>query len=235
MFKVSKTMHMMILMTFTIVFVIVYMYYMIRDVRKMYNDVKKQNEQIDTLKKSVDEIQSNITMISTTIQNQVPPEILMSQFMPHMMPPGVPMGHMEQMGFVQMSDMMPISHQQTQSQQQKEDDIESVKTEDIKKLIPDDIEDEIDIDQQTSKNKKQSSVDMKQDNEDVCQETNVHDIDNDIDIDIEKEISSSQQSLNEESLKKLKFDELKDLCKKMNLSAKGTRDTLIERILQANQ
>lgn len=220
MFKLSKTMHMMILMTFTIVFVVVYMYYMIRDVRKMYEEVKKQGQEIETIKKSYSELQTNINTLANTLNT--PPPMMPADAAMFMATQfgGGPNGNNGMMHF-NIQEMMQQEVQDIQSvqgvqgvqgfqgeeaqkqQETADDEIESVVTEDIKKLIEDEDKEEI----------------------------KENDIEQEILNDIENH--DSKKTLYElDALKKMKIDEIKDICKSLGIVTKGTRDTLISKIME---
>lgn len=167
MFKLNKSTHMMILMTFTIVFVVVYMYYMIRDVKKIYIEVKKHGQDITALQKLSTEVQELKGLVAAlSMQPPVPHDPV---YIPQLVPAPPPVCQ------------VPIPT-----------DAESVATEDIKKLVEDDdAEEEVPVP------------------EDVVEETP-----------------------SEEQVKKMKFEELKDLCKKYNISTKGTKESLTAKILE---
>lgn len=237
MFKLSKSMHMMIILSFTVVFVAVYLYYMIKDVRKMYNEVKKHTQEIDTLKKSFDDIQTNITSLATTLS--APNAILNSQdqiafqnsqvnFTPEIV---------QHYSKHIMENQSPIDIQH--NNHSYEDDIASVETEDIKKLIEDDREDDTNINIQKEERDVNDDILIMNDfNNDVMQsqsleEENIDKMLEETTEDTIEEDGNIQPIYTESSLKKMKFDELKDICKKMSISTKGTRDVLIGKILEA--
>jgi hypothetical protein len=51
MFKLDKNTHMMVLFTFSLIFIVVYLYYTITDVRKMQKEVKRLSDELLKLQK----------------------------------------------------------------------------------------------------------------------------------------------------------------------------------------
>lgn len=182
MFKLNKATHMLILMTFTIVFVVVYMYYMIKDVKKIYAEVKAQGTEIANLKSLASEVQEVKGLVSGLLSTP-PPMVTEAMFMQQFMPMPAPAP--------QSNNIKPVVVEEAP----KDDDVDSVATEDIKKLVEDDEE---------------------------AQETATEAIPQ-----VENVVPD------EESLKKMKLDDIKEVCKKMGISTKGTRDSLVSKILEA--
>lgn len=220
MFKLNKSTHMMILTTFTLVFVVVYMYYTIKDVKKMYSEVKKNTQDIQALQslvKEVKDVKNAVDVVSQQVMNSMtPPQPqIMVQHHPHF---GVP----PEM-FVQQHQMSVMVEKLGEVCDVKaaapcgnngDDDVESVSTEDIKKLI--DTGDEAEETGETAET--EETGETGESNMTQQQST-------------PSTLESPFDGLSEDVLKKRKFDEIKDICKKMGLSAKGTREALISRIL----
>ena len=202
MFKLNKSTHMLILMTFTIVFVVVYMYYTIKDVKKMYTEVKKHEQDIQNLQKldgDIKEIKNVLSMIMGS--GPVPDQIIMphNATAVHYAPPP-PQQHAT-------SKQCNVPPPPPDSQMA---DDASIATEDIKKLVDDDdlIDEEPEL--------------VPQDDPKCA--TTVQESPNDMQV-------QSADDYTEEQLKKMKFDDLKDIAKKKNISIKGTRESLITRIM----
>lgn len=206
MFKLNKSTHMLILMTFTIVFVVVYMYYTIKDVKKMYAEVKKHEQEIQNLTKLEHEVKEMKGVIGMVMSGgmiaPVPPE----QFM--MAAQHVPVAPAPASKF-------PNSRPPPQSQQSQSviaDDV-SVATEDIKKLVDDD----------DAEDNTQDIIEEFADEAPKHESVSVNEVTSDV--------SAQGGDFTEEQLKKMKFDDLKEIAKKKNISIKGTRDSLITRIM----
>lgn len=186
MFKLNKSTHMLILMTFTIVFVVVYMYYMIRDVKKIYAEVNKHGQDIASLQKVSNEIQE----IKNVIASLSAPTLMTAE--PIFMPPFPPQPIHPSETHCQIPSAAPVATvKETEPKEDThEDDIASTTTEDIKKLVE-----------------------------------GVDDAD-------EPSVEEQVNQLTEEQVKKMKFEEIKDLCKKFNISTKGTKESLAAKILE---
>lgn len=184
MFKLNKATHMLILMTFTIVFVVVYLYYMIRDVKKIYAEVKTHTTELANLKSLAAEVQEIKTVVSG-LASSPPPAITEAMFLQQFIPQPPPAPPSVKPDVV-ISEKAVV-----------DDDIESVATDDIKKLVEDD------------------------------EEPEVHDNDEIIKADLKQDAPFT-----EDSLKKMKMDEIKEICKKQGITIKGTRESLIAKILQ---
>jgi len=187
---------MMILMTFTLVFVVVYMYYTIKDVKRIYGEVKKNTQDIQALQSLTNDVKN----MKGTIEMMNQGMLAQSQFNVCSIP------------FPDMSQQVFVPPPPPQHVSDIKDDAESVATEDIKKLVRDDDDDD--------ENEEIGVVDDVGDIGDIVNET--------AGVVVEP---VQTQVISEESLKKLKFEELKDVCKKMGISIKGTREALISRIL----
>ena len=182
MFKLNKTTHMMILMTFTIVFVVVYIYYVIRDVKKIHGDVKKQSVEITGLASEIQEIKSVVSgMLASP-----PPLQMMPMPVPVPMPTPAPVK-------VPVAVAVAVA---VEKDEDEEEDVASVATDDIKKLVEDEEEPEAEAGEEA-----------------------------------DTEVASAD-AFTEEQLKKLKLDEIKEICKNLGVNAKGNRDVLIARILE---
>ena len=171
MFKLNKYLHMLILMTFTIVFIVVYLYYIVRDMKRMYQDFKKQAADVQTLQAAVNEIKGAVEMV---LCGGAAPVVAVTTAS---MPPAA------------IANM----------------DTESVESEDIRKLIEDGDDDEVADEQQPAA---ASQPDEQQ-----------------------APPPEEQPPLTKDEVMSMKLDQLKEVCKMNNISIKGSRETLINRIL----
>jgi hypothetical protein len=177
MFKLNKYLHMLILMTFTIVFIVVYLYYIVRDMKRMYQDFKKQAADVHTLQATVSEIKSAMEMV-------------MYGAAPAAAAAAIAVTATEAAQVTPSPTTNHISN----------DDTESVESEDIRKLVEDGDDAEEDVPAQAP-------------------------------TAIEEEVAADEHPLTKDAVMSMKLDQLKEVCKKNNLSAKGSRETLITRIL----
>ena len=84
MFKINKSVHVMILLTFAIIFIVIYMYYTINDVKKLGLEMKKNSQDIqnivstlNNLNKSIHELKvssSQLNQIKQVVTSPVPDE-----------------------------------------------------------------------------------------------------------------------------------------------------------------
>ena len=179
MFKLNKYLHMLILMTFTIVFIVVYLYYIVRDMKRMYQDFKKQAADVQTLQATVSDIKSAVEMVmygtgSTPVAAAVAVTTVCAAANEAVSIPSATIANI---------------------------DTESVESEDIRKLVEDG-DDEV-------------AQDKEEANEGAPAPSQ----------------PDEQLPLTKDEVMSMKLDQLKEVCKKNNISIKGSRETLIQRIL----
>lgn len=193
MLKLNKSVHFNILCIFAIVFVCVYLYYTITDVKKIAVETKKNAQDVQnlitsiaTLTKEVSELKKKAAVCAVgggagmaackLPVMDVTPKVVVSDAVP-----GEP----------------PAAAQ----------DNESVNTDDVKNLLgdipDDDDEGHVDVEDDILE-----SVSLKQEPKDY-------------------------KMMSEEELKKEKYEDLKDYCRRVNMSIKGNKEALIQRILLA--
>ena len=177
MFKLNKYLHMLILMTFTIVFIVVYLYYIIRDMKRMYQDFKKQAADVQTLQATVSEIKSAVEMVLYGTGTAPAAAAIAVTTVCAPAPEAV--------------SMPPAAIDNI--------DTESVESEDIRKLVEDG-DDEV-----AEEAKEEAKEDASSD--------------------------EPEHPLTKDEVTSMKLDQLKQVCKKHNISTKGSRETLINRIL----
>lgn len=220
MLKLNKSVHFNILCIFAIVFVCVYLYYTISDVKKIAVETKKNSQDVQnlitsiaTLTKEVGELKKKAAVCTMTggacavvggaaaaaascklpVMN-VTPKVVVSDAVPGE-PPAAGAAH---------------------------GDNDSVNTDDVKNLlgdIPDDDE-------------------VGGDDDDGLVEQMVMGGSCDVEDDILESVTLKQEPkdyklMSEEDLKKEKYEDLKDYCKRVNLSFKGNKEAIIQRILLA--
>jgi len=100
----------------------------------------------------------------------------------------------------------------------EDEDEDEVSSEDLKKIINDaDSEDEGDA---------AASVQ----DEDVESDVPIDKVHNDADAPVEETESTLEKPLSAEDLKKMKYDEIKELCKQKGVTVKGSKDVLVEKL-----
>jgi hypothetical protein len=158
MMKLNKTVHIMILLTFAIVFVVIYLYYTINDLKKLSVETKKNAQ----------DIQSVVTTLNAL--NKAINDLRIKESTVVVKPVSVPI----------------VFDQEEQDEEEEEED--EMTHDDIKNILLEEIEEE-----------------EEEEEEEVNEETD---------------------------LTLLKLDQLKQLCKDKNLSMKGTKHQLIERLTE---
>lgn len=190
MFKLDKNTHMMVLFTFSLIFIVVYLYYTITDVRKMQKEVRRISDELLKLQTKTPEPPVQSKPIPSPVPTQAPAPA----------PPPVPI--------VECKQVEPDA----------EDD-ESVLTEEIRETLECTDDEEADIDLQAIINSSDNVVGTVV--EPVAVETLV------------EPVVVSEVVIDEAEILQMKYDDLKDLCKKRNLSQKGAKDVLIKRLLES--
>ena len=179
-------------MTFTIVFMVVYLYYIVRDMKRIYQDCKKQGAEIQSLQAMVNDIKGVVEMAlcqggggPAPGPAPVPPPIKTDSVTvtPPVVPAQSPAGSPAPITVTDLpSEASPTAFVDT----------ESVGSEDIRKLVEEgEIED--------------------------------HEA---MDADAEPALA-----LTKDDVVNMKYDQLKEFCKKNNMSIKGSREALINKIL----
>ena len=206
MLKLNKSVHFNILCIFAIVFVCVYLYYTIIDVKKIAVETKKNAQDVQnlitsiaTLTKEVSELKKKaagvcavggggagaaVASCKLPVMN-VTPKVVVSDAVP-----GEPLAGV---------------------------DNESVNTDDVKNLLGDIPDDDDEVDGVV-----EPVVDGGCDVEDDILES----------VTIKQE-PKDYKLMSEDELKKEKYEDLKDYCRRINLSIKGNKDAIIQRILLA--
>lgn len=221
MLKLNKSVHFNILCIFAIVFVCVYLYYTIADVKKIAVETKKNSQDvqnlitsISTLTKEVTELKKRCSVVGGAcavvggaaaaascklpVMN-VTPKVVVSDAVP-----GIP------------ATVAGAAH-----------DADSVNTEDVKNLLGDIPDDDEDCGDDDDDGLVEQVVGVEL-GEGGC----------DVEDDILESVTMKQEPkdyklMSEEELKKERYEDLKDYCKRINLSFKGTKDAIIQRILMA--
>jgi hypothetical protein len=219
MFKIDKSTHMMIMFTFAIVFVVVYLYFTITDVRKMQRDMVRLSEEVLNLQKML-------------IKQQQPTQLV--QQVPKVQLPKVEVS------------------EKTHSNEIVPEDEDSVVTEDIRAALEcsDDADDEHELETATDETAPLASAAEEQQAEaeaeaeaeaqaQVEEEAEIKSVHSGIDephfeFNIksvsENEFPSTKLSVDE--IKALKYDELRQQCRAHDLHSKGTKDSMIQRLIE---
>lgn len=199
--KLNKTTHLMILFTFAIVFIVIYLYYTIGDVKKMSSEVKRLTADVSRLNQDVQNILGNLKVGVPTC-NVPAVQQKPQQVQPVVVQPVVPQP-------VKAPVQQPAVVNDSESDDE-DDDASSVNTEELKKII-NDVEEDVEEDDEEGV--------------DEAEKISVEDGGN---------TEAPKTSVpSEEQLKKMKYDDLKEVCKAHGVSTKGTKDQLISKLLSA--
>lgn len=216
--KLNKTTHLMILFTFAIVFIVIYLYYTIGDVKKMNSEVRRLVSDVSKLNQDVQNILAMMPKIPSTASNlQIPTghsapqssgsaaaQVVPAQSQPQVQVTAKP---------VQVSKPVvsaPVKQVLPPVDDDEEDEASSVNTEELKRII-NDVDDEVHDD---------NDVEVEKSLEKSIEETLEH---------TESVVSDPLPS--EENLKKLKAEEIKDLCRARGLSTRGSKEQLIAKLV----
>jgi len=184
----NNSVHFSILTIFAIVFVCVYLYYTICDIKKIAVEVKKQGQDIINIVTSLSTITKELSELKKRSGGSCAKPIIN----------------------VTPQPQVTIS---TAEVLEDVDDSDSIDTADVKNLLSD-IPDEDDV----------ANVDENDDDD-------VLDADAVAVIETSTVAAKTFKELSPEELKNESYDDLKEYCRSNGLSAKGTKDVLIKRIL----
>jgi hypothetical protein len=216
MFKIDKGTHMMIMITFAIVFVVVYLYFTITDVRKMQREIVRLSEEVSSLQKHHLHIK----------QQQHPEQTQQTVHVPK----------------VEINEKPAVSPVVDDG-----DDSESVVTEDIRATLEcsddeeQDIEPHQEVEQDFDESKEQvdHEVEKSKETNNETEEAEIKSVHSNIDephfefnIKSVSENEFPSAALSVEDIKSLKYDELREQCKIQGLSTRGTKENMIQRLVE---
>lgn len=205
MIKLNKTTHLMILFTFAVVFVVVYLYYTINDVKKLNAEVKKlsadvvkMNQDMQNIISTVSAFNKDVWDLKAGVPSNVNNLLVKTQTAPA--PSTVATSAAAAPTMVDNQSTKKQSVIDEIDLDSDDDDNTSVNTEELKKII----------------NENDHS-----DDEDTEQA---------VEAIVDKKVDVVEQADTTDDLKKKKYDDLKELCKTKGLSTKGSKDQLIARL-----
>lgn len=197
MIKIDKSTHLMILFTFALVFITVYLYYVISDIRKLQAEVKRINEESESRKQvTAKEIESLTTVVMQLSKNAKAQKSTVVETVE--VPPVCVMPQVKEIPVPKSDITVPESV--------TVDDNDSVVTEDIRETLNCDSDSEYEY----TSNDASAAVDI----------SSV----------IEPNLSSNDDLPSVDDIQSLKYEELKDLCKTYNLSTKGNKEAIMNRV-----
>lgn len=235
MFKLDKNVHLLILLCFALIFVVIYLYYTILDVRKLQKELVKSNDELNALKGSLSKYDAMTKEVEALKGKLGVPVISLSKDVS----PGTKEHSANPIPIVQVAAVQVPTPQAQNAGASKDDD--SVTTDEIRDTLDctDDEDEDVGM---TVPPPPSPSVDV-----DVI-EKRVQDIDgndDDDDDDIDEEgiietilaatdkVESEQRgTITISDIQQMKYDDLREFCKKNNINTKGTKDILIKRICE---
>lgn len=208
MIKFNKSTHLMILFTFAIIFVVLYLYYTINDVKRMSNELKKITSDVQKINLDIQGLNGALNNLNLATNNLIVQKQSHQNTTASVQVVAKPVNNSQSCQIKQSSTAL-INDLEDDDE---DDDATSVNTEELKNIINEnDGEEE---EEKSSESEKKESI-IPTDGVSDADESD----DND-DLKLEETVD----------FHKLKYEELKDLCKKKGISTKGTKDQLISKL-----
>ena len=192
MIKINKVTHISLLFTFAVVFISVYLYYTIVDVKHLKREVKKIMDDVGGLTKLATELTKRITDTMNINEH-----------------------------LVRELNKLVVKYPSKQDNEQLDDDVDdetSINSEQVKNMLVNDEDDNESI--------SVASSGKQNEDDDKTVDGDIKDI-----LDEEEGVAEVIIPKKPEELKALKYGDLKDLAKSLNLSQNGTKDVLTKRII----
>jgi hypothetical protein len=195
----------MILVAFAIIFIVLYLYYTINDVKKISNELKKLSTDIQKINLDIQGLNSSLNNINLATNNLI---IQKQSLTP-------PPTSLQVLSKNNQANQV-IFHHDDEDEDDDEDDATSVNTEELKKII-NDTDETIPPELEDTK--------LKSTPENIKKDSNEEDQDDNFD-----NIEKIDTTLEKPDLHKLKYEDIRDLCKRKGISSKGTKDQLISKL-----
>jgi hypothetical protein len=211
--KFNKLTHLTIVVVLAIVFIVVYLYYTIRDVKKIHNEVQKLTANITDMNTSITNITSTLIPLLSSSQNQTQ----------RLNQRDVVLEGGEQCAYVPTTDNVV-------------DDESSVNSQELKTIMEtiEDEEKEVVTETQQYINDVANLDDIKDVEEMINEEQTLKDAPKTLDITKVMEVTETTSTdfsvLSVDELKKVSYEQLRKYCKNNDINYKGTKDVLIYRI-----
>lgn len=208
--KFTKMTHLSIIVVLAIMFIVVYLYYTISDVKKMHNEVSKLSQDIEKMNQSIVNITGTIMPLLTTGPSTYPfqdatPSVLVCAASPS-----------------------PQQHTDIDAGIDSVSSVASQELNTIMETIDDEQDEENDVQPLLTK-----SIDITQipTISAPVQATETHDV-----VSLDEIVAPALQNstdlstLSLDDLKKVSYEDIRKYCKAQNISHKGSKDVLIYRI-----
>lgn len=222
MIKFNKSTHLMILFTFAIIFVVLYLYYTINDVKRMSNELKKITSDVQKINLDIQGLNgalNNLNLATNNLIIQKQPQQISSVVVKPVNSQSS--GAKNDSSCQKQSPSALINDLEDDDE---DDDATSVNTEELKNII----NENDDVEEETSEvEKKKESVIPIDDVSDDDESDDNDDLELEATSALLKSVATPIETID---FHKLKYEELKDLCKKNGISTKGTKDQLISKL-----
>lgn len=215
--KFNKLTHLTIIVVLAIIFIVVYLYYTIRDVKKIHNEVQKLTANITDMNTSISNITSTLIPLLNSSQNQT---------------------HRPNQRDVVLEggDQCAYVVDNSQKTGNVVDDESSVNSQELKTIMEtiEDEEKEVVTETQQYINDVANLDDIKDVEEMLDEEQTLKDAPKTLDITKVMEVAETTNEdfclLSLDELKKVSYEQLRKYCKNNGINYKGTKDVLIYRI-----
>lgn len=231
MLKLNKGLHFNILTIFAIVFVCVYLYYTISDLKKVAVEVKKHTQDITNIATSLATLNKHIEDLkkkgsaSTSESCRVVPKVTVTAATVTASDKGK--GVSASPITNSADDVLSYDTKvDDEEEAEEEEDNDSVSTNDVKNLLSS-IPDEHDADDENDDN---DDVDVEVEEDVLVAVENTLNTEPVTETSSVVSVPKSYKDLSVDELKQQSYDDLKKYCKDNGLSTKGTKDVIIQRI-----
>lgn len=211
--------HLSIFVVLSIVFIVVYLYYTISDVKKVHAEVKKITQDVEALSKSISNITTSI-MPLLTVPSPSQPQYSQAEFVSAVVQPAVTVVENVQ------------SHGSIKQQEVAVDDVSTADSEEIQNLM-----ETIDDEEKTQEEETSEEVVVTKEEPEPVAETPANIDISKLDVTDTQTVESSVsatvdlRTLSVEDLKtKVSYEDMRRFLKSMNMNVKGTKEVLIQRI-----
>lgn len=210
MLKLDKKTHLTILFTFAVVFIVVYLYYTIRDVRKIQVEVKKLQDELSVVKT----LTTTVGSLKTELEDLKNTKHIRTN---------IDIASLPLVETAMVQETTPASLPMA-----REDEVSSVDTEEIRDILDnEEAEEAEEVQETTSSSENLPIVDhphmVEEDTEEETKDQGVEGT-------IEDVLEGT--TITPEILKNMKVEELKELCRTYNLATKGNKNDLLVRIFE---
>ena len=225
MLKLDKNTHLMIIVTFSLIFIVVYLYYTITDVRNMQKTIKKLTDDLVIVSQKVHTLEDKCVQSFSKQQacNPAPKQDTLKD--------NGKKGNVVSVTQVVVNETLPID---TTYVSCEDEDDQSVLTSEVREVLEctDDEEDGVvgDVPVDSSVDENVDAINIldiinNKDNNTANDQETIQVINEELHVELVEKAAVSI-----EDVQKMKYDELRELSRKLNVNQKGTKDILVKRL-----